>query len=267
MMTKGTGPRLIHCVRKEYITPNLLRITFSGDELDGFPDDQNGAMIKLFFPNAKTGLLELPYMQDGVMNWPVNKPVSRAYTVRYYRPEQNELDVDFVTHSANSPASGWAISANTGDTIAVAGPGGQYPLINNSDWHIVLADLTGAAAFSALLENLDSAAKGIAVLEVYNAEDIHEIQCPQGIKLVWLLKNSDKRSLFDVLVECQIPEDVNQISAFVAAENECVIQCRNYLRNTLSVERKNINAMPYWRKGKDEDTYHDERHEVMNAAY
>lgn len=41
-------PRLLDFVRKKYVSKNLLRVTLTGEDLIGFPEDQNGSHIKVF---------------------------------------------------------------------------------------------------------------------------------------------------------------------------------------------------------------------------
>ncbi len=53
-------PMLLTVKRKKYITPHLIRVTFGGDELTGFPANRNGGHIKVFFPNQESGILQLP---------------------------------------------------------------------------------------------------------------------------------------------------------------------------------------------------------------
>lgn len=100
-------PRLLDFVRKKYVSKNLLRVTLTGEDLIGFPEDQNGSHIKVFFPNQASGILQLPIREGDKVIWPEHKPVPRAYTVRQYRAQSNELDIDFVVHGEGTPGGGW----------------------------------------------------------------------------------------------------------------------------------------------------------------
>ncbi len=262
-------PRLIECVRKEYITPNLLRVTFSCDELIDFPKDKNGGLIKLFFANQTTGSLDLPWRDGDKIFWPKNKPVSRAYTVRKYHPDSNELDVDFVAHGVDSPGSGWAMTCQKGDVIGLAGPGGPEILLPQADWHILAGDLSALPAMAAILEDLSADAKGFALIEIDCEEDQHDLDHPKGIDVIWLVRNprTDALPLVSALSRIAPPEGVKSISAFVAGENSSVIACRNKLINDYQLSKKNLYAIPYWKRGRGEEKYHDERHEIMDEEY
>ena len=45
-------PRLVEVARCVQLTPHMRRITFTGPDLSGFPDDRNGGNIKLFLPET-----------------------------------------------------------------------------------------------------------------------------------------------------------------------------------------------------------------------
>ncbi len=262
-------PRLIACVRKQYITPHLLRVTFSCDDLIGFPADKNGGLIKLFFANRTTGTLDLPWREGDRICWPKNKPVSRAYTVRKYRPETNELDIDFVAHGTESPGSGWAMTCHPGDVIGLAGPGGPDPLLQPADWHILAGDLSALPAISAILEELPSTAQGHAFIEIDSADDEHSLEHPANVELHWLVREPaiEPLPLEKAIAQVAPPAGVNSISAFVAGENASVVACRNKLIADYQLSKKNLYAIPYWKRGKDEEKYHEERHVIMDEEY
>ena len=44
-----------------------------------------------------------------------------------------------------------------------------------------------------------------------------------------------------------------------------VVPLRRHVRRTLDAERQRVYAVPYWRSGKDEDAYHQDRHAVMDS--
>jgi NADPH-dependent ferric siderophore reductase len=262
-------PRLIQCVRKAYITPHLLRITFACDEQSRFPVDRDGAHIKLFFANRESGVLALPWRDGGQICWPKHKPVSRAYTARKYHPEKNELDIDFVAHGTDSPGSGWAITCQPGDRIGLAGPGGPEPLLRPADWHILAGDLTAVPAISAILESLPDNARGMVLIEIDHAEDQHVLQHPGGVEIRWLIRDvrQDPLPLVTAIDTIHPPDEKQSMSGFVAGESHSVVACRNKLIANFTLTRKNLYAVPYWHRGRSEEKYHRERHQIMDESY
>ncbi|MBD1583976.1 siderophore-interacting protein [Pseudoalteromonas sp. S16_S37] len=266
---KPSGPRSVFCVAKRYITPHLLRITVSGEQLLGFPAGYDGAHIKLFFANRDTGTLELPARDEsGKITWPENRPVTRAYTVRAFRPHSNELDIDFVVHGDSSPASGWAVNAKVGSELGVAGPGGPDPLLADADWHILAGDLTAVPAISALVEGFSAETKAQVFIELDSLEDKHPIAAPQGVDIHWLVRQvGNPTQLAQEIAKIAIPSDVTSVSAFIAGENSAVLACRKQLIQDFGLSKKQLYAIPYWRRGQDEETYHERRHEIMDEVY
>lgn len=265
-ITYPIKPMLLVCKRKKYITPHLIRVTFGSEEFLGFPENRNGGHIKVFFPNQESGILQLPLRYEDHVEYPEHKPVPRAYSVRKYHPETNELDIDFVAHGENSPGSGWAISAKQGDAIGVIGPGGPEPLLTPSSWHILAGDLTAVPAISAILEEMPADAKGAAFIEVETFDDVHEIEHPVGVSLTWLKIDSANAAstLVNAIKVSGQPEVDCSVSAFIAGENRSVINCRKYLVETYELTKKELYAIPYWKRGNTEEAYHEERHRIMD---
>jgi NADPH-dependent ferric siderophore reductase len=50
----------------------------------------------------------------------------RTYTIRALRREACEVDVDFVLHGVNGPASAWATTARMGDRLQMVAPNLAY---------------------------------------------------------------------------------------------------------------------------------------------
>lgn len=277
---KKTSPRLVNVVRTTLVSPNLKRITLSGQNLMGFPSDKNGAHIKVFFPRDHKEKPQLPTLTPQGVKWPeaAERPITRTYSVRQYRKKENELDVDFVLHGAHSPASGWALTANVGDYIGIAGPGGPDPLLNKADWHILAGDMTALPAISSLLEELPVTAKGFAFLETDDIKDQHKLLNNTAIEIHWLLRKKtsspsthkniiDNNVLLNKIKTVSPPIGTGSISAFIGGENSAVVNIRDYLREVYGLKKSHLYAVPYWRRGQDEETYHQQRHSIMDQVY
>ena len=277
---KKTPPRLLRVVRTALVSPSLKRITLSGETLMGFPSDKNGAHIKVFFPRDHQTKPQLPTLTPQGVKWPeaAERPITRTYSVRQYREKENELDVDFVLHGAHSPASGWALTADIGDYIGIAGPGGPDPLLNTADWHILAGDMTALPAISSLLEELPATAKGFAFIETDDIKDQHTLVNNSAIEVHWVLRKTENPSSTgetiidnDVLLKkvkaVSPPMGISSISAFIGGENSAVVNIRDYLREVYGLKKSHLYAVPYWRRGQDEETYHQQRHDIMDQVY
>lgn len=56
-------------------------------------------------------------------------------------------------------------------------------------------------------------------------------------------------------------------SAFIAGENASTVALRDVLRERLGLTKKNCYAVPYWRRGQNEEAYHQQRHAIMDQVY
>lgn len=270
---KRTPPRLLQVVRAEYLSDAMRRITLSGNDLYGFPQDRNGAHIKVFLPRADQHKPVLPTLGPKGPVWPPAhlRPITRTYSVRRYCVEKNELDIDFVLHGADSPASGWASNAIPGDFLGVAGPGGPDPLLAPAKQHFIAGDLTALPAISALLESLPTSAQGHAVIEIDHEDFQQPVVNPTQIQLQWVLREpqvaASDNTLLRTIKKAPLPLPGQSVSGFVAGENGSVLAVRDYLRETYGLHKSELYAVPYWHRGQDEETYHQERHRIMDQIY
>src|SRR2546426_514221 len=114
----------LRVLRKERLTPHLIRIVAGGEGLAAFePNEFTDAYVKVIFPvpgvsypepfDLGTIRAELPRE-----HW----PRIRSYTVRHYDETAGELAFDFVHHGDEGIAGPWAVAAEPGDELMFAGP-------------------------------------------------------------------------------------------------------------------------------------------------
>ncbi|MEQ6443778.1 siderophore-interacting protein [Pseudomonas aeruginosa] len=188
--------------RREQLSPALTRFVFGGPEVAEMKTLAADQRIKIFFPDASGQPPSLP----GGCEWyqayrsvePARRPPMRTYTIRALRAEQEEVDVEFVLHGENGPASAWATHARIGDRLQLAAPNRQYgddP--GGYEWkppagvrHILLiADETALPAVAGILEELAGEAEPPVVeafLEVPGEADILDLPAIPGARLHWL---------------------------------------------------------------------------------
>lgn len=270
---KRAPPRLLQVVRTQFLSDAMRRITLSGTDLHGFPEDRNGAHIKVFLPRHDQHKPVLPTLGPKGPVWPPAhlRPITRTYSVRRYCRTTNELDIDFVLHGADSPASGWALNAMAGDFLGVAGPGGPDPLLAPAAQHLIAGDLTALPAICALLESLPRRAQGHAIIEIDRDDFRQSVDNNTQIQLRWVQRkpgvNASDNTLMQAIQQARLPLTEGSLSAFVAGENHSVLAVRDYLRHTYGLRKSALYAVPYWHRGQDEETYHQQRHRIMDQVY
>ena len=180
------------------LSPSFLRITFTGDDLAGFGCGGYDQRLKIILPAAGGTLTDMPSGDDWYDRWRAlpndRRPVLRTYTVRAARPEQAQVDVDFVLHGDVGPASRWAAAARPGDEAMLLGPdrpgtgrpwGCEWSPPDGARRLLLAGDETAVPAVSAVLECLPATAPVTALLEVPSAADALDIAAP-GADVRWL---------------------------------------------------------------------------------
>jgi NADPH-dependent ferric siderophore reductase len=248
-------PRILNVRSAVYLSPNMIRVTFAGPELEGFPLGHEGANCKLVLPRDGESREEFDtyFAPDG----PDEKVHAvRTYTVRAFRPETLELDIDFVAHGDHGPATRWAQAAQPGSFIGFFGPSQPKITDYHADWYLVAADLSAMPIAEATLEAMPKDAEGIALFEVPTAEDIREILTPEGVKLHWLVhEDTHKPSVaqLEFIQSMDWPSGVLQTC--IAGESSVIRSLRSYLHNDRKVPKKDTYISGYWKIGLIEDEH------------
>lgn len=265
---RRSGPCLLVVVRITDLTPHMRRITLGGDEIAGFPSDHQGSHVKVFIPRPSQVQPVLPTLGDKGPIWPPadQRPFARTYTIRRFNAAAGELDLDFVLHGDNGPASAWAINAKPGDRVGIAGPGGRGPIPQDAKWYLFVGDETALPAISAHLETLPATARGLAFVEIADAAEEQPLDYQAQIQLTWLHRNGATPGRTTLLEDAvrQIEWPDTPVFAWVAAEASATAAVRTYLRHERGLARNQIDAIPFWKAGLAEEVYHEERHETMD---
>ncbi|GAB2788588.1 siderophore-interacting protein [Halomonas shantousis] len=162
--------------RRTQVSPSLIRFTFTGPEVGQMATHAPDQRIKLFFPCSGPGneggleaLFEIARANEH--DWygayralpDARRPPMRTYTIRELRPAYAEVDVEFVLHGDNGPASRWAMHACPGDRLAMTAPvadtdaapvGFEWKPPRGVRRILVVADETALPAAAGILEEL-----------------------------------------------------------------------------------------------------------------
>ena len=179
------------------VSRGFRRFTFAGPSMAGFHSGGFDQRVKLILPLPGRGFADLPTGADWYAQWrglpeDLRNPV-RTYTVRAFRPEVGEIDIDIALHGRTGPASRWAADAVVGDELFIFGPnaehGGPYGGVDflppaHTDEFLLAGDPTAMPAIAAILEALPAQARGVAVLEVEHPSDGAALgRIPAGVQV------------------------------------------------------------------------------------
>ncbi|WAM56402.1 siderophore-interacting protein [Vreelandella venusta] len=200
----------ITLARRTQVSASLVKFTFTGPAVSQMATYAPDQRVKLFFPEGDGSLnplFEIAKLEEH--DWysayralpDAQRPSARTYTIRALRPEQAEVDVEFVLHGDNGPASRWAMNACPGDRLAMTAPDANAEGPKQGyEWKppqgvrriLIIADETALPAAAGILETLDDLPlkpKVEALLEVPRSDDVQPL--PQAAKLHWLARDAD----------------------------------------------------------------------------
>ncbi len=240
-------------VRAERLTPHLTRITVTGPDLDGFGYDGPDHLVRIFLSPEPGGAPVLPDSDDW---WPALqaipgdvRPVVRNYTVRRLDRARREMDIDFVLHGDNGPASAWAGTAAPGDRLGVLSDGAEYAPPPDTDWQLLAGDETALPAITAAAEALPAGATAIALIEVAGADCEIPVAAPSGVTVHWLHRRGAPAGSSDVLVRTlrDMPLPAGTPYAFLAGESTMVTTARRHLCAERGFPKNRVYFSGYWR--------------------
>lgn len=251
-MNSRPAAMVAHVARTAQITPHMLRITLTGPELDRFSWLGGDQVVRVFFPQP--GQVEPVLPQD--TDWwtayqavPEDvRPALRNYTVRRFDAATRELDIDFVLHGDEGPASAWALRARPGDIVGVCHDVPSAPAPADTDWQLLVADETALPALSVLVEQLPAGVRALAFVEIGGPEDELELITAADVDVVWLHRGDRAAGRSDVvlraLTAAQVP--AGQPYAWIAGESGMVKDVRRHLVRERGVDRKRVRFCGYW---------------------
>ncbi|WNG34882.1 siderophore-interacting protein [Archangium violaceum] len=264
VVRKGPFPikvRILEVLRTTRLTPNMVRVTLGGKDLEGFRSEGADDHVRLFFPAEGERMPVVPTgMGPRGLEFPPDKPrpALRDYTPRRHDPAAGELDIDFVIHGSG-PGSTWAAQAKPGDMLGVAGPRGSMVVTYDFDWYLFVGDETALPALVRRLEELPAGARAIAFVEVADASARVPIQTQAHLDLTWLYREGAKPGSTNLLEKAvrELSFPPGDYFAWGAGESTIMRTLRLHLLNERGLNKAWMSVTGYWKRGVS-DHDHDE---------
>ncbi|MCU1478278.1 MAG: siderophore-interacting protein [Subtercola sp.] len=262
----GRPQTTLEVVRREQLSPHLVRLTFGGPAFDAFvPKFATDQYVKVYFAKPELGLTR-PYDLESLRETlaPDDLPVTRTYTVRSFDLAAKTLAIEFVVHGDDGIAGPWAASAQPGDLLTFSGPGGNYAPDPTAGWHLFAGDQSALPAIAAALGALPADAIGLAFLEVGDSADVFELDAPAGVTLNWLFSGGTEpgtsTALRDAIAGSVWPQSRPHI--FAHGERGAMKSLRDHFRER-GVTRDQLSLSGYWAAGRAEDRFQAEKREPI----
>jgi NADPH-dependent ferric siderophore reductase len=244
--------RRVRVTRVEQLSPRMVRVTFTGDDLGAFAWNGPAAHIKLIFPEEGQAEPSMP-QPDGPRPTRV-----RTYTPRRFDPAVPELDVEFVLHG-DGPASTWAAQAHVGQSLNLGGPGPSYQIDPGADWFLLIGDDAALPAIETILDALPAEARVRVVLEVADEPEERPLSTAAQLDITWLHRGAHSAqvdtALEDAVHTMQLPAGNRRI--YVGCEAAAMRRIRTHLLHERGLDPATIVTRGYWKLGAIDYTDHD----------
>lgn len=236
--------------------PHLREVTIAGDNLRDFVPPGPDAFVYLLLPPP--GRTELTV--DGKFTWQryrtmpeQDRPVGAYYTVRRWRPEVAEVDLDMVLHGDAGHASAWASGARAGDPVALWGPRSSFEPPPDTDWYLLVADETGLPAVAAILESLPEGTVARVFAEVGSESERQELPVAPSVHVTWLHRDGALAGTTSLLEDAvrAMPWTGGTPYAWGGAESRAMTAIRQHLREEVGLDSRAISLTTYWRRDPD----------------
>lgn len=202
---------------KHLLTPSLMRCRFTGAQVTHMKIDGPDQRIKILFPS----LSGTHHSLSGQGSWweqlkgipAAERPIPRTYTLRRLVAAENQLEVEFVLHGAEGPASSWAMIALPGDSIQIVAPNREHTADSGGyEWQphdeveqaLIIADETALPAVKSILEHLareNAQLKLQVFLEVPLQQDCINLSEYDFADIHWLPRDRLRTSRGEALVD------------------------------------------------------------------
>ncbi|APW41975.1 siderophore-interacting protein [Rhodoferax saidenbachensis] len=243
--------RVLDVCKVDRLTPHLVRVTLSGDALEGFVSAGFDDHVKLFFPDPVTGLVTTPTLgADGPVWAEGTRPVMRDYTPHHFDPVAHTLEIDFALHHPGGPATQWAEQAQVGQKLGVGGPKGSFIVPTGYDWHLLIGDDTALPAIARRLAELPAGAHAEVLIEVDSPVDHIPLPSAAGVEVEWVYRSTagaHEQPLVEALRRMRMPAGF--FHTWIGCESAQAKALRSYLITECLADPKRIRASGYWRRG------------------
>jgi NADPH-dependent ferric siderophore reductase len=225
------------------VTPRIIRLTVAGD-LEDFPDQGTDQHVALYFyppeaivpedldPEALRALHEFAF------------PQVRRYTIRQFRPDRAEADIDVVVHEPAGLAAGWADGAQVGDQLLWWGPTAAWTVPEGTRTLVMVADEREEAYLAEVADR--------AHCVFVHRGGGQAVGDPEAIE----------RAVRELLVTG--PMDTRDLSVWVGSEFASAGAMRRLFHGEYGMTKERAFIVSYWIHGQPQDRRPDERMRAQN---
>ncbi|MGK9148265.1 siderophore-interacting protein [Plantibacter flavus] len=209
------------------LSPHLIRLTFGSVSPAFTSTGHADEFVSLHIPAPTTD----------------ESPVVRYYSIRAWRDEAGELDIDFVLHG-HGPASNWAATAQPGAIVCFDLPRGHFAPRSDAQWIGLVGDATALPAVARVLEEREAGAPPAhVVLLVESDSDRLRLPLQPGDTVEWLRPGDDLVAAARTVAARDEPGYL-----WFSGEAADMRAVRRHVRRELGRPPTQWTTMAYWRR-------------------
>lgn len=224
--------RVLTVADKQYLTPQMIRITLKSPDLADFVSLGADDHVKLFFP-----------LPDGTQTM-------RDYTPRAYDNDAGTLVIDFAVHEAG-PATQWAIDATVGTELNIGGPRGSAVISPVFDWYLLIGDETALPAIGRRIEELPAGVTTVSVVTITDDAEQQTFDTKATHIAHWINRPASDAANPEALIAALRGLDLPAGKGFVWIGTESTVAraARDHIQNERGHPKEWLKASGYWIKG------------------
>ncbi|OKH87959.1 siderophore-interacting protein [Thalassospira sp. TSL5-1] len=243
------------------LSMDMRRLRLYGDDLT--PYQAGGIHVRLLVPPQGDLAPQWPGLgENGLLVWPAGEKrvEQRTYTIRQINVDAGWMDIDFVRHGDNGPASRFAENATSGQLVGVSGPvGNELP---DADWYLFAADETGIPAICRYLEEVPGDKTGQVIFEVSSPQAKFDIPVHPGFDTGWVFRDGShaegcavpdptagtwRGDFVEAVCHVSLPDDGRRIFCWTASEQAAYRHLHHHFRKDRQLDRDQCLIMTFWR--------------------
>lgn len=174
--------------------------------------------------------------------------VLRTYSIWWYDPTWEAVDLIGYDHGGDSPGVAWIRNARPGQEVSFTRPEGSFVLREEAPYHLFAGEETASVAFGAMVRALPAGAGVHGVVEAGEPGD--HLDLPGGLVKVCRGGASAARSqvLVDAVRELELPDGPGV--AYLAGEARTIQAVRAHLVGERGWSRGDVRTKPFWTPGR-----------------
>lgn len=244
------------------ISPNFVRVTIDDLDAEHFRFVGYDQWFRLFLPLEGQERPVFPQPDPGQRLWEAYyampddvRPVVRNYTVRRGWPDRNAIEVDFVVHGDDGPATRWARRVEPGAVVGILDQGAMFKPRDDADWFLFVADETGLPAVAGVLETMPADTRYLGFVETPLAADRQTVRWTEFGAIEWFHRDEPDAGRHVAAVDSeQLQKAVEsaafldgRIQALVVGESSMVRAVRRHLVSGRGIAKDRVTFCGFWR--------------------